>query len=557
LTIYYALSAYPLSQSFQSQLEALAGEPVQFLLLSQLRQKNPLGLLKFLRQLKATQFFLVIEDQNSQVLLPILQLIAKISTPKKMTVVHANLQFQTIKTRDVALSSLKLIKASIAGGIDYHLANKKMRMLLSQPPRHYNLVLSNTKNILYLNANLWFGVKAGGSVGHIAGVVNAFANKGFNVDYAAADQSSLLAKTINHLQLPVLNAFGIPAELNYYYFNNKIGLQLKNKNKNKNKWDFIYQRLSVANFSGALLSLQLNIPLILEYNGSEVWVAKNWGRALRYHDAAVKAEEVCLKHAHLIVTISKVLKQELIDRGINANKIVCYPNCIDPTMFNPQLFSKETTLSLRQKHHLTQDAFVFTFVGTFGPWHGVDILAKTIRLLIDEHKSWLQSHNVHFMLVGDGAKMCEVRAMLDNVHCAPYVTLTGLVPQLEAPAYLAASDVLLSPHIANQDGSRFFGSPTKLFEYMAMEKPIIASDLEQIGEVLEQSLRAGQLPNQQPDASNQELAILCEPGNMQHLIEAIQFIAETSPWRGILGTNARQEALKKYTWDKHVDAFLN
>ena len=50
---------------------------------------------------------------------------------------------------------------------------------------------------------------------------------------------------------------------------------------------------------------------------------------------------------------------------------------------------------------------------------------------------------------------------------------------------LAACDVLASPHMGNPDGTRFFGSPTKLFEYMAMGRAIVASDLEQIGEVLE------------------------------------------------------------------------
>ncbi len=56
--------------------------------------------------------------------------------------------------------------------------------------------------------------------------------------------------------------------------------------------------------------------------------------------------------------------------------------------------------------------------------------------------------------------------------------------QSEAPTYLAISDIVVSPTVPNPDGSPFFGSPTKLFEYMAMGKPIVASDLDQIGEVL-------------------------------------------------------------------------
>ena len=77
-----------------------------------------------------------------------------------------------------------------------------------------------------------------------------------------------------------------------------------------------------------------------------------------------------------------------------------------------------------------------------------------------------------------------VRQLVGSPEISRYVTLTGLVPQSEAPEYLACADVLVSPHIPNKDGSRFFGSPTKLFEYMAMEKPIIAAALGQIEGVI-------------------------------------------------------------------------
>ena len=80
--------------------------------------------------------------------------------------------------------------------------------------------------------------------------------------------------------------------------------------------------------------------------------------------------------------------------------------------------------------------------------------------------------------------MNDVKEILGEFLSSSFVCLTGIVPQKDAPKYLVASDILVSPHIPNADGSRFFGSPTKLFEYMAMGKAIIASDLEQIGEIL-------------------------------------------------------------------------
>ena len=65
-----------------------------------------------------------------------------------------------------------------------------------------------------------------------------------------------------------------------------------------------------------------------------------------------------------------------------------------------------------------------------------------------------------------------------------YITLTGMIFFIRVSQYLAAYDILVSPHVPNSDGAPFFGSPTKLFEYMTTGKGIVASNLDQIGEVL-------------------------------------------------------------------------
>jgi glycosyltransferase involved in cell wall biosynthesis len=133
---------------------------------------------------------------------------------------------------------------------------------------------------------------------------------------------------------------------------------------------------------------------------------------------------------------------------------------------------------------------------------------------------------------------------------------TGVVAQADAPRYLAASDVLVSPHVPNPDGTPFFGSPTKLFEYMAMGKPIVASALDQIAQVLTPSLAVTALPEGDPKEASREVAILSEPGNVDELVQGIRFLIEHPAWRTRLGECARAEALTRYTWDKHVGSIL-
>jgi glycosyltransferase involved in cell wall biosynthesis len=114
--------------------------------------------------------------------------------------------------------------------------------------------------------------------------------------------------------------------------------------------------------------------------------------------------------------------------------------------------------------------------------------------------------------------------------------LTGLVPQADGPTYLAACDILASPHVPNPDGSPFFGSPTKLFEYMAMGKGIVASCLEQIGEILQ----------------HDQTAWLVKPGDVEALQHGLQQLIEDQTLRLHLGQAARAEVVQKYSWQQHT-----
>ena len=60
--------------------------------------------------------------------------------------------------------------------------------------------------------------------------------------------------------------------------------------------------------------------------------------------------------------------------------------------------------------------------------------------------------------------------------------LPAIVAHDRALELLSSCEVCLSPHVSNIDGSRFFSSPTKLFEWMGLGQAIVASDLEQLGE---------------------------------------------------------------------------
>jgi glycosyltransferase involved in cell wall biosynthesis len=92
---------------------------------------------------------------------------------------------------------------------------------------------------------------------------------------------------------------------------------------------------------------------------------------------------------------------------------------------------------------------------------------------------------------------------------------------------------------------------------MIMGKAIVASDLDQIGRVLGESVRASALPDAPPGAEERRLAVLARPDSLDDLVEGMRFVITNRDWRATLGANARSEALKKYLWEHHVKAILD
>lgn len=548
-------TAYPLSSDFERSVKAALGPDSAVVTAAQLRSRGLKGLLKQLWAMRGDPIALPIEEVNSAALLPVLKLLAACTRSRSIQVVHPDLSISTVSRLRIAVDGFQFGAASIGCLWAAFRAKRELRRLLSLP-RVAARPLRENGRVLYVKTNLWFGIKAGGSVGHIAGVVNGLMHFGHPVTFASAEPPVMIDDGVEICEVRPPAAFGLPYELNNYRFQRSFEAALRSGPTLQNT-GMIYQRLSVANYLGVLLSRERNLPLIVEYNGSEVWVAKNWGRGMKFHRLAEMAEEAMLRHAHLVVTVSDVLRDELIERGIEAERIVSYPNCVDPRIFDPTRYEGRDTAALRKRLGIPDNAVVATFVGTFGQWHGAEKFAEAIAKLHQAEDGWLKASGLHFLFVGDGMTRPKVLETIGKAGAQSYCSFVGLVPQAEAPLYLAASDILVSPHVPNADGSRFFGSPTKLFEYMAMGKPIIASSLEQIGEVLQPGMDARNLSDAALAGSADAVALMARPGVVDDIVEGLRFLTTRSEWRTTLGQNARARALQKYTWDRHVFAILD
>jgi len=394
-------------------------------------------------------------------------------------------------------------------------------------------VNKDSKSIIYLRTDNFRGIQEGGSLTHFRGIVKGFYKLEYKIHYIGSGEIEVSKINFPKTIIPYSKRFNLPEIPEIYYNWRFIPKALKIIKKQKPL--FIYQRHSIFNVCGAVLSQITGIPLILEYNGSEPWVRQKWGGLLIFKKLCYFMENFSLKRAKIIIVVSKPMEEELIKRNIPENKILVNYNGVDTEEFNPNIDG----LKIRKKLNL-EDKIIIGAVSTFGVWHGMPVLAKAIKSIIQQFQILNSKFQIHFLFIGDGVQRPECERIIKESRIENYVTFTGTIPYDEVPKYLAACDILVSPHVPNPDGTPFFGSPTKLFEYMAMGKGIVASDLDQIGEVLE----------------HKKTAWLVKPGDVNNLSDGILRLAQDKKLREELGKNIRQKAIKNYTWEENVKKLI-
>ena len=392
----------------------------------------------------------------------------------------------------------------------------------------YELTQRSQLRVVYLRSTPGPGTQAGGAASHIKGVVEGLQALGVEVKILSNDQiAGLNFPDDRFTVIPPQPGGGTRALFDIH--NNLVFTRGAVPLIERADPDFIYQRYARFSWVGVVAAMRVKRPLFLEYNGSEVWVGKHWDRVGSL-DLLERYERLNLDAAARIFVVSEVERRNLEARGVHSEKIVVNPNGVDVERFRPGVGGAET----RRELGIKEDEVVAGFVGTFGPWHGVEKLAEAI-------KSMPANLPVRFLLVGSGSLHAEVEKQLESETKGGRVIFTGAVAHDRVPSLLDACDILVAPHVPLADGSEFFGSPTKIFEYMAMGKGIVASRLGQIGEVL----------------VDEETALLVEPGNVGELAKAIVRLIESETLRTRLGARVRAVAERDHTWTHNAQRVLD
>ena len=230
--------------------------------------------------------------------------------------------------------------------------------------------------------------------------------------------------------------------------------------------------------AGRVAADRLGVPLIYEMRGLEwftrgsvdpAWFDSEQGRMMR--DLEVRAA----MQADHVYAITRALADWLVEQGMPSERVSLLPNGCDPDDFRP--LARSTTIA--DELGLGHDEFVVGYIGSIVFYEGVELAAEAV------HRARRAGVRARMLIVGDGPYFERLKQILEDRALGDACIVTGRVPHDRIRDYYSIVDALVLPRrdlpVCN------YISPLKPFEAMAMQKPLIASDVDAVSEILDAS----------------------------------------------------------------------
>lgn len=297
-----------------------------------------------------------------------------------------------------------------------------------------------------------------------------------------------------------------------YPFDNFVKYKKGELKKFANNIDILYLRLG-GGVRQDIISLAKylsykKIPLVWEVNA----LASERGGLKKY--LVEFAWKILSFHVDGVISVSNVV-DKYVRKILYAKNHIVVPNGSDPELFNPLKTDRNLFSGINP------DDFVVLWAGSAEfPWQGVDILFETARRMKN-----LEDH-VKFVLITDPESLQQ--------NLLPNMRVIKKVPYFEIGKYIASSDLCLCLYKINEESKfGFYNSPLKLFDYMSCAKPIIASPLGQISEIIK-------------DGENGCIT----DNNVDNIVSSILKLKKNNELCIQMGNKARQEVIDYYNWNR-------
>ncbi|WP_433122070.1 glycosyltransferase [Arthrobacter koreensis] len=268
---------------------------------------------------------------------------------------------------------------------------------------------------------------------------------------------------------------------------------------------------------------RLGIPSVYEVRG--LWEVTRGSRNPEWVDSGMyrmiaRMEADAAKGASRVLTITNALKEELIRRGVDGEKILVVPNGVDTGRFSPLTRDED----LAERLHL-QDKTVIGYIGSVLDYEGLELLLEAAMLLKKTRDDF------HVLIVGDGAELQRFRELSETYALQDIVTFTGRVPHQDVEKYYSLVDIAPFPRLPLAVCEMV--SPLKPFEAMAMGKAVVASNVAALAEIVQ----------------DRETGLLHQKGSVEDLRRVLEELLDDASLRELIATNGLRWVRDARDWE--------
>jgi len=208
----------------------------------------------------------------------------------------------------------------------------------------------------------------------------------------------------------------------------------------------------------------------------------------------IKEQEIATLHlSDAIICPSNVTRDYLTSLGLDRKRVTVIPNGVSPSDFSPSpLPSREGRVP------------VLLYIGTLADWQGLDIVIRALPRILEQQTVQLQ-------VVGRGRSRQRklLVKQIRKLGVEGNVIIQPAVPHHEVATLIARADICLAPLGLNDRNVTQGACPIKVLEYMASSRPLIASNIPIVRELVREDLDALLFsPNDPEDLARQVLVLL-------------------------------------------------
>ncbi len=287
--------------------------------------------------------------------------------------------------------------------------------------------------------------------------------------------------------------------------------------------DVIIYRQRLFNFAPYWISRRYCIPIVDEVNSLRSIEATQEDRRNKVTFVTRWGERKAIESANALFSVSKVNKDK-VDHYAELSKSFVIPNGVDIEKFDPSRFDKELSKANLNLGGKT----VLGYVGSYKIWHGLETSLEVVEKLLKYDTDF------HLLFIGHGDQYPRIRQLITERQLNGNVTQIDSVSHNAIPEYILAFDYALMTYPAMQP---FAFSPLKMFEYMAMGVPVVATNIGQIGEII----------------THRQTGILVSTPTVENFVSAI--LNERDRLMA-MGNNARKLVVQQYSWRANAEKIL-